>query len=86
MPIEIKLSEEDKEDIASRVAKKISDCAEFCVNNEVKTTFSVKEVSKILGNNKVTVINHIKNGLLTAKKNGKNYIITQESLDKYLTK
>lgn len=48
------------------------------------TNYSVKEVAKITKRSKQTIRAHIKIGLLNAKKPGKNYIVTQENLTKYI--
>lgn len=47
------------------------------------TTFSVKDVAKILGKHTTTVQKHIDKKLLHATKPGKDWIITQKALNDY---
>lgn len=48
-------------------------------------TYSVKEIASLTGRNYDTVRRHARNGTLSAAKKGKNYMITQEELEDYLT-
>jgi hypothetical protein len=54
--------------------------------NSYEHTYSVKEIAKITNSTSQTVISHITKGRLQAKKAGKFWIITQNSLDKYIGK
>jgi len=51
-------------------------------------TFSVEEVAQITNQHYDTVLKHIKSDppLLIAKKTGRNFIITEQNLNKYLDK
>ena len=84
MAIEIKmvLTDEDIDRIANAVIEK----------NKVKETvqkleninYTVKDVAKFVKKNKITIRSHIKLGLLEANKIGNTWIITKESLNKYI--
>lgn len=79
MPIEIKLSEEDKKDIIDGVADALR-------NREMEPirTYTVEEAARILNVTIGTVRNHIKKNILLARRKGKNYIITEENLNNYI--
>jgi excisionase family DNA binding protein len=79
MPIEIKLSEEDKRDIIDGVADALR-------NRELEPirTYTVEEAARILNVTIGTVRNHIKKNILLARRTGKNYIITEENLKNYI--
>lgn len=77
--MEIELSEKDKEEIATKVALKLE---KFVDGRPI--VYSVEDVSDILKCHKNTVLNYIENKLITAVKQGKSYIITQENLTKFL--
>lgn len=79
MPIEIKLSEEDKKDIIDGVADALR-------NREMEPirTYTVEEAARILNVTTGTVRMHIKKNILLARKKGKNYIITEENLNNYI--
>ena len=45
---------------------------------------TIKDVAKILNKDKTTVLRYIEKGLIKAKKKGKDWIITQQSLIDYI--
>jgi len=55
------------------------------LDNHIQT-YTIKEVSALTNRCGATIRNHIKASLLIAKKGGKNWIITQENLNKYIGK
>lgn len=77
--IEVSLSKDDIETIATMVVAKLR-------NNKVdrETTYTVKEVAKITKKSPQTIHIHIKRGLLKAGRLGREYIITQKQLDDYI--
>ena len=79
MPIEIKLSPEDKQDIIKGIADEMRK-----QEMEPIRTYSVEEAARILNITASTVRNHIKKNILLARRTGKNYIITEENLKNYI--
>lgn len=77
--MEINLSEKDQDAIAVKVAQKLKKYIDG-----TPIVYSVDEVASILKCHKNTVLNHIHNKLLKAKRNGKGFDITQTNLNKYL--
>ena len=76
--MEIKLAKEDIEAIAISVAEKIQSSPS---KNKV---YSAPDIAKILGCHKNTVYKYIDAKILKATKNGKGFLITQESLNNFL--
>lgn len=76
--IEVSLSTKDIKAIAVGVAKELKSEA------GMPETYTVTEVADITKVHKNTILNHIRDGLLDATKQGKSYIITKQSLTKYL--
>ncbi len=74
--------EELKDLIISELKKELES---FRIQSSKPENYSVQEVSKILGLSELTVYNYIKKGMLSAKKIGRKYIISSESLEKALT-
>ncbi len=54
------------------------------MENETKPLKKVKEIAKITGLDRRTIIRHINAGLLKANKIGKSWMVSQENLEKYL--
>lgn len=77
--MEVKLAQEDIEAIATSVAIKLKKDI-----REKPIVYSVKEVAKILNRHPNTIRNYIDKNLLLASKVGRDFEITQESLDAYL--
>lgn len=85
----INLSIKITPEIIDAIAKRVNEMQEHSVEHNVapiKTflTYTVKEVSRITNKTSQTIIRHITNGSLIAKKSGKSWVITQENLDNYI--
>ena len=85
--IEVELNSGQLELIAQRAAMIIQEKPKETkeLNKTIKA-FTVKEAASFISISPRTVREHCKNGIITASKSGKSYLITQESLNKYLTK
>lgn len=77
--MELKLSKEDIEEIATSVALKIGDNKP----NKLKT-YTADEAASILKVHKNTIQNYIKQGLLKASGKGLKTLITHENLQSFL--
>jgi len=78
------MPEEDIQLLAERLQKYIKPEPTEKETTPQNKTYSVLDVAKITKQDKQTVRAHIKAELLSAKKMGKKYIITQENLTKYI--
>lgn len=77
--VTVKLSNEDIDAISNSVVLKLK--------KELKTTpkiHSISDVSNILNCHRNTVIEHIKKGLLTANRKGRNWTVKDEDLQNYI--
>ena len=83
MIIQLELSEKIILEIAELAVKIMSEKEGDNPTQEIKT-YTVKEVAGLTKRNPRTITNHIKKSLLEAKKTGKNYIITEPNLIKYI--
>ncbi len=55
---------------------------EDIINNNI--TFTLKDAAKILNKHPQTVSSYIEKGLIKANKSGKDWLITQQSLNNYI--
>lgn len=88
MPGEIQLtitaaSPELIDDIAKRVIEILNINTEI-VSVKKEPTYSVREVAEICGKTSQTIGHHIRKQILIASKPGRDYIVTQSNLNKYL--
>ena len=67
-----------------QVAEKVMQLQDDPTPEISKPFFNVKEVSKMLEIHPRTIAKHIRIGLLKASKPGKSYIISENSLTKYI--
>lgn len=77
--MEIKLSNEQLEELAVKVASKLKENQQ-----PQRKVYSAPQVAKILNCHQNTVYNYIEAKLLKASKKGKGFLITQESLNAFL--
>lgn len=77
--IEIKISHEDANAIATMVVAKLR-----ATKPNTPITYTVEQVADISNKHRNTVSRHIKLGLLKANRVGKGYLISEESLKEYL--
>lgn len=75
--ITIKLSDEDIDRISAKVAEKI-------LKSQDKEYYTIQEVAETTRSHKQTIYRHIREGLLTATKNGRDYIVSKDNLEKYI--
>lgn len=77
--VEVKLSEEQLEELATKVASKLN-------SSPIKEqkVYSAQQVAKILNCHKITVYNYIKSKRLKASHKGKGFLITEEALKQFL--
>ena len=80
MEVPVKLTDEDIQKIALSVVKELKK------NTIDIKTHTVKEVAVILNCTTITVLSYIKSGILKATRKGKSFIITQQSIEEFLTK
>lgn len=78
------LSEDERQDIAERVA----DILRKDIDQPISApkTYTVKQVADILHRHPLTVAKHCKLGLIPAKKEGKSWIISHQTLNKIIEK
>ena len=74
--IQVSITDEIIDSIADRISEKKPDKEE--------RTYTVVQVAEKLQKNPVTIRRHIEIGTLIAHKPGKNYIITEKNLKKYI--
>lgn len=77
--INIKISHEDAEVIATMVVAKLR-----ATEPNAPVTYTVDQVAEIANKHRNTVSRHIKIGLLKANRVGKGFLISEESLKEYL--
>lgn len=81
--MEINLSKEDIQQIAISVANILKPTVEKAIPKK-EQCFTLEEVAALTKQKKQTVKKHIDAKLLAAKKLGKNWIITETNLNKYI--
>lgn len=78
------MPENDVIKLAERLKKYILSEPEQKNTKAINQTYNVKDAALLTTKSLQTIRTHIKIGLLEAKKVGKNYVITQENLLKYI--
>lgn len=78
------MPEDDIKKLAERLQQYIVPKSEQKDIKSVNQIYTVKDVSLLTKKSKQTIRSHIDAGLIVAKKVGKNYIITEENLIKYI--
>lgn len=82
-----KWSQEDLKKLAIEVAainKESNLKREVIIPTDQEIQYTVREISKMSKQSQPTITRHIREGLLTASKVGKNWKITQENYLKYI--
>lgn len=78
------LSEDERQDIAERVAKILKE--DIPAPIQTPKTYTVNEVGKILNLHPLTVRKHCAKGLIPATKQGQTWIISHQTLNKIIEK
>lgn len=78
------MPEDDIKKLAERLQQYIVPKSEQKDIKSVNQIYTVKDVSLLIKKSKQTIRSHIDAGLIVAKKVGKNYVITEENLIKYI--
>jgi DNA-directed RNA polymerase specialized sigma24 family protein len=84
--MQMTFSQDELLEIAKQVAIILQPKPIEKITDKYEHTYSVKEIARITNSTAQTVISHIANGRLKAKKAGKFWIVTQTSLNKYIGK
>jgi hypothetical protein len=80
------LTEQDLKKLAEKLNPYIfTNTKKNIEEKNINKTYNVKEISKLTGKHFHTIISHIKLGLLKGNKVGKSFIVTEESLNRYIS-
>lgn len=70
--------------VSKNVVVKLEEMLSKKENISEMQTLTIRDVAKILNKDETTILRYIKRKILKASKPGKEWIITQESLTKYI--